>query len=127
MYEGLVNNLRKAACRWEKENPIIGVGQLRVQDALRDAARALKEAAAHIQQLEAENEILKTEKGEIVQLSYRLEAERDAAVRDLARCTASHCPFCKNWRIPEKAAVCFSCRYGRARRFEWRGVKEETP
>lgn len=44
MYEGLVNNLRKAADEWEKKHPFIAFGELRVHDALRDAARALKEA-----------------------------------------------------------------------------------
>lgn len=34
----LIHELKKAASRWEKENPIIGVGKLRYCDALRDAA-----------------------------------------------------------------------------------------
>lgn len=62
MYEGLINNLNKAADKWEKEHPIIGVGQLRVHDALRDAARALKEADSKLEQVTL---------------------ERDAAVREL--------------------------------------------
>ncbi len=53
----------------------------------------------------------------------QLEAERDVAVADLRR--AMHCPSCANWKKPEKAAVCFACQYGRARRFEWRGVQKE--
>lgn len=78
------------------------------------------DALAYIQQLETKNDQLLTK-------VKTLEAERDAAVADLAHCRASHCPFCKNWRNPEHADECFSCRYGRARRFEWRGVqKEET-
>ena len=83
------------------------------------------DALAYIRQLEAE--VKKYEEGydALTKIVKRLEAERDAAVADLAHCTASHCPFCKNWRNPEKAAVCFSCRYGRARRFEWRGVQKE--
>lgn len=54
----------------------------------------------------------------------QLEAERDAAVADLQR--GFSCFACKNWKRPEKAAVCFQCQYGRTRRFEWRGVQKEN-
>ncbi|MEG0035219.1 MAG: hypothetical protein RR743_01020 [Oscillospiraceae bacterium] len=38
----IVRKLKNAADRWEKENPIIGVGELRVCDALRDAAYTIE-------------------------------------------------------------------------------------
>ena len=58
-------------------------------------------------------------------LIQRLEAERNAAVAELAKCTASHCPFCKNYKNPEMADVCYTCRYGIHKSFEWHGVQKE--
>lgn len=98
MYEGLINNLNKAADKWEKEHPIIGVGQLRVQDALRDAARALKEADSKLEQVTL---------------------ERDAAVKDLAY--FSDCRQCNSWETEEN---CKNCRPGHSG-WEWRGVQKE--
>lgn len=99
MYEGLINNLNKAADKWEKEHPIIGVGQLRVHDALRDAARALKEADSKLEQVTL---------------------ERDAAVRDMyVECA---CDVCKHNDRTETI-----CPRGKEvdNCFEWRGVTEE--
>ena len=109
MYEGLINNLRKAADKWEKEHPIIGVGQLRVHEALRDAARALKEADAALKQVTL---------------------ERDAAVADLAEVkdclTCKHSANCKIgsfdcYHCNDKDCPCLTCQY------EWRGMKESKP
>lgn len=43
-YEKLVHDLNIAADKWEKENPFIPTGALRVHDALRAAADALSES-----------------------------------------------------------------------------------
>ena len=87
-------------------------------------AKPYQDCLAYTQQLEAtvseKEKVIAELSGKIGQL----EAERDAAVADLRR--GGSCFACKNWRQPEKAAVCFSCRYGRARRFEWRGVPKEV-
>lgn len=48
MNEGIVNNLRLAADRWENSHPVIGVGELRVHEALRDAARCIEQTSALI-------------------------------------------------------------------------------
>ena len=48
MNEGIVANLRRAADKWEKNHPIIGVGELRVHDALRDAARCIEDTSAKV-------------------------------------------------------------------------------
>ena len=46
--EGIVRNLRNAADKWEQNHPIIGVGELRVHEALRDAARCIEETSAKV-------------------------------------------------------------------------------
>ncbi|MEG1688108.1 MAG: hypothetical protein RR276_09530, partial [Angelakisella sp.] len=44
----IVRKLKNAADRWERENPVIGVGVLRVCDALRDAAYAIEALEAEL-------------------------------------------------------------------------------
>jgi len=41
-YESLIRQLRSAAQRWRKENPVVGVGEMRYDFALEDAADALE-------------------------------------------------------------------------------------
>ncbi len=48
MNEGIVANLRREADKWEKNHPIIGVGELRVHEALRDAARCIEDTSAKV-------------------------------------------------------------------------------
>ena len=50
--EKLIEQYRQAADKWEKRNPVTDTFDLRVQDALRDAATALST-------LQAENEKLR--------------------------------------------------------------------
>lgn len=42
MDNNLVPNLRAAAERWRKEHPIVGVGEMRYDTALEDAAKAIE-------------------------------------------------------------------------------------
>lgn len=42
-YKELIYKIRGAAARWEEEHPIVGVGQMRYCDALRDAAGAIEQ------------------------------------------------------------------------------------
>lgn len=44
-YKELIDKIRGAAARWEEEHPIVGVGQMRYCDALRDAADAIEQLA----------------------------------------------------------------------------------
>ena len=107
MYEGLINNLHRAADKWEKEHPIIGVGQLRVHDAIRDAARALKEADSKLEQVTL---------------------ERDAAVADMYMVSMNACDRCKHLESNIKEGPCNRCMHifkGTQSRFEWRGVMKE--
>ena len=48
MNEEIVMHLSSAADRWERAHPIIGFGELRVHDALRDAVRCIKETSAQV-------------------------------------------------------------------------------
>lgn len=48
MNEEIVMHLSSAADRWERTHPIIGFGELRVHDALRDAVRCIKETSAKV-------------------------------------------------------------------------------
>ena len=65
-YDKLIEQYRQAADKWEKRHPVTDTFDLRVQDALRDAATALST-------LQAENEKLRAELEQV-------KAERDAAV-----------------------------------------------
>ena len=64
--ENLINNLNRAADDWEEKHPVTYTGNLRVQDALRDAASALSTLQAENNKLRAELE--------------KVKAERDAAI-----------------------------------------------
>ena len=59
-----------------------------------------------------------------LQAIEQLEAERDAAVKDLK--TAKRCKVCKHDHIKEMDEPCFSCSccFG-VNNFEWRGVQKE--
>ena len=86
--EKLIEQYRQAADKWEKRHPITGTFDLRVQDALRDAATALSTLQAENTQLRAELEqkekyyeqmvdaLAATESAELEQVKW----ERDAAV-----------------------------------------------
>lgn len=54
--ENLINNLNRAADDWEEKHPVTYTGNLRVQDALRDAATALSTLRAENEQLRGELE-----------------------------------------------------------------------
>lgn len=64
--EDLINNLNRAADDWEEKHPVTYTGNLRVQDALRDAASALSTLQAENNKQRAELE--------------KVKAERDAAI-----------------------------------------------
>lgn len=89
------------------------------------------DALSYIQQLEAEIKILKNEKEEIIELAYRLERERDAAVHDLTE--SQFCHACKHCEEKEELAAyhdvpaqCVNCAYEKSQ-FLWRGPLPEPP
>ena len=95
--EKLIEQFRTAADKWEAEHQIILTGELRVQDALREAATALstlraenKKLRAELEQkskllaqqaaeLERRDKLLKEQETEL----ERVKRERSAAVDDL--------------------------------------------
>ena len=97
--EKLIEQYRKAADKWEKRHPITGTFDLRVQDALRDAATALST-------LQAENEKLRAELEQVKQ-------ELDAAVSWAQKYTESidrPCVACKhNTGYYVCTAICGNC------------------
>ena len=60
--EKLIEQYRQAADKWEKRNPVTDTFDLRVQDALRDAATALSTLQAENEKLRAELERVKVER-----------------------------------------------------------------
>ena len=79
--EKLIDDYRKAADKWEKRHPVTDTFDLRVQDALREAATALST-------LKAENEKLRDEMKQ--ERAHRLHAEQhaDAFLEDCKRLNA---------------------------------------
>lgn len=57
--EKLIEQYRQAADKWEKRHPVTDTFDLRVQDALRDAATALSTIQAENEKLRAELERMK--------------------------------------------------------------------
>lgn len=98
--EKLIEQFRTAADKWEAEHQIILTGELRVQDALREAATALST-------LRAENEKLRAELEQVKE-------ERDAAVEYLR----GQCRYCK------RHLVCTSRKGPHSNCWEWRGQRE---
>lgn len=107
--EKLIDDYRKAADKWEKRHPVTDTFDLRVQDALREAATALSA-------LQAENEKLRAELEQV-------KAERDAAISDLETIMAygggnlDTCQYCKNGQCYARGGtkLCLP---------KWRGIKE---
>jgi hypothetical protein len=111
----IVRALRNAADRWEKRHPVIGVGELRVQDALRDSANAIESLTRQLAEREREIERLR----EALEIAKRghvdcMSAERQADGKCLgygrgenddepcAQC--SNCPQCTAYE-PERKPI----------------------
>ena len=107
--EKLIEQYRQAADKREKRHPVTDTFDLRVQDALRDAAIALSTLQAKNEKLRAKLEQAK--------------AERDAAISDLETIMAygggnlDTCQYCKNGQCYARGGtkLCLP---------QWRGQKE---
>lgn len=111
--ENLINNLNRAADDWEEKHPVTYTGNLRVQDALRDAASALSTLQAKNANLHDELE--------------KVEAERDAAVNDLnilRKRSGWKCYACF-YDDHYDRGVCAGCGYNNDNNWQWRGQKED--
>ena len=147
--EKLIEQYRQAADKWEKRHPITGTFDLRVQDALRDAATALSTLQAENEKLRAELEYEKEHanayyeecgkwEAENIQLKEKLEAlkqDMDAIEQDFRA-------FAKQWWEEDIGFPCRWCKFERSGRceqrkehpeeticggrwFEWRGPQKE--
>ena len=117
--EKLIEQYRQAADKWGKRHPVTDTFDLRVQDALRDAATALST-------LQAANEKLWAELEEVKQ-------ERDEAVQCIRGITKSGrvwmCPYCVHAKdttggIAECELDVGVCMMPYSK-FEWGGQKED--
>ena len=136
--ENLINNLNRAADDWEEKHPVTYTGNLRVQDALRDAASALSTLQAENERLRGELEYdqehanayhEECEQWEIENEKLRAELEQvkqesDAAVSDMETIMAygggnlNTCQYCKNGQCYVRGGtkLCLP---------KWRGQKED--
>ena len=99
--EKLIEQYMQAADKWGKRHPVTDTFDLRVQDALRDAATALST-------LQTENKKLRAELEQVKQ-------ERDVAVEYLR----GQCRYCK------RNLVCTSRKGPHSNCWEWRGPQKE--
>ena len=91
-YDKLIEQYRQAADEWEKRHPVTDTFDLRVQDALIDAAIAIETLRAENEKLRAELESKEKYYEQMIDaLSAtdsvdlaRVTAERDAAVSDIS-------------------------------------------
>ena len=100
--ENLINNLNRAADDWEEKHPVTYTGNLRVQDALRDAASALSTLQEENEKLRAELEQVKrlyeSEKEDFIDFAY-------SGVPNLAPYCLNRHPDCvdeRGWCVPVK-------------------------
>lgn len=83
------------------------------------------DALAYIHMLEADKKILEIEKEEFIQLSYRLDAERDALIKYLTDSHVAPCDICKH-DTGEGVMGCKHIREVGFPCFEWRGLCNEN-
>ena len=118
----LIDEYQKAADKWETRHPVTDTFDLRVQDALRDAAAALST-------LQTENEKLRADLA-------RVTAERDSIEQNFQA-------FTKQWWEEANGFPCRFCKFENSggceqkakhpddekpcagRWFEWRGIQKE--
>ena len=117
--EKLIEQYRQAADKWEKRHPVTDTFDLRVQDALRDAATALSTLQAENEKLRAELEQVKQERDEAVQ-----------CIRGIAKSgRVWMCPYCVHAKdttggIAECELDVGVCMMPYSK-FEWRGPQKE--
>lgn len=75
--EKLIEQYRQAADKWEKRHPVTDTFDLRVQDALRDAATALSTLQVENEKLRGELEQVKRERDAAVDCIYQIEDDLD--------------------------------------------------
>ena len=119
-----------------------------LQATVSEKEKVIAELSGKIGQLEADNKLLQDAVdqwelvaaspgavedmarayGELVEKVEQLQAERDAAVRDMTIASVNACDVCKNNELIVDEAPCQKCTHifkGRDSKFEWRGVQKE--
>ena len=117
--EKLIEQYRQAADKWEKRNPVTDTFDLRVQDALRDAATALSTLQAENEKLRAELENYR--KGHCSEGGCAAEKDRDAVLAELEQVKRERDAAVEGLRVCsiENNMECQYCLYGTARSFCW--------
>ena len=113
-YDKLIDEYQKAADKWETRHPVTDTFDLRVQDALRDAAAALST-------LQAENEKLRADLA-------RVTAERDAAIKSIphdCKTCAYHTVFFNGCTPDHDCTNPDGGCSNNYDRWKWRGIKED--
>ena len=86
--EKLIEQYRQAADKWEKRHPVTDTFDLRVQDALRDAATAIETLRTENVKLQYEAERQRRSADDMRHLCENAERAYTKAQADLARVTA---------------------------------------
>lgn len=90
------------------------------------AAGLIEDLTDQTERLTAELAAARNQLASMMAELAQVKRERDAAVEDLAKCTAQRCWYCKNYKNPDREDDCYQCRCGIVQNFEWRGVTEEV-
>ena len=127
--EKLIEQYRQAADKWEKRHTITGTFDLRVQDALRDAATALSTFQAENEKLRAELEQVKRERAAAVEdvaaIIGDVEEIRRGYGVDNADADGAFAELCETY-CANKGRFCYAeCEKYHCKNFKWRGQKED--
>lgn len=124
--EKLIDDYRKAADKWEKRHPVTDTFDLRVQDALRDAATALSTLQAENEELRAELESVRAERNATVEdvaaIIGDVEEIRRGYGVDNADADGAFAELCETY-CANKGHFCYAeCEKYHCKNFKWRGI-----
>lgn len=126
--EKLIEQYRQAADKWEKRNPVTDTFDLRVQDALRDAAAALSTLQTENEKLRGELESVRAERNAAVEDAATIigaveEIRRGYGV-DNADADVAFAELCETYCV-NNGRLCYAeCEKYHCKNFKWRGQKE---
>ena len=126
--EKLIEQYRQAADKWEKRNPVTDTFDLRVQDALRDAATALSTLQAENEKLRGELESVRAERNAAVEdvaaIIGDVEEIRRGYGVDNADADGAFAELCETY-CANNGRLCYAeCEKYHCKNFKWRGQKE---
>ena len=126
--EKLIEQYRRAADKWEKRNPVTDTFDLRVQDALRDAATALSTLQVENEKLRGELESVRAERNAAVEdvaaIIGDVEEIRRGYGVDNADADGTFAELCETY-CANNGRLCYAeCEKYHCKNFKWRGQKE---